>query len=256
MTTWRPLAHAAALLALATAALSIRAADADPDADLVAALAARADVRAHAQACEAMAGDASWYFKWGEYFWESGNMAAFHEADAIAASRPVAAHGELDSRVDAAAARLARLRKATSLVSLGASDATSCRDLARQMFDYPGKHDLLGPGVYDRIEKLYERRQGGAEAVRREVQHEDMVNGCAKQMINKGMRDFAPVHGLCVCTIAAIETSTTPSELDAFVAQSAGTNVKSAAAGMLKQPWMEQALPKMKTCAAAAAAAH
>ncbi len=203
-----------------------------------------------------MAGDVAWYFKWGAYFWESGNIAAFHEADAIAASRPAAARQELGSHVDDAAARLARLRKATSLVSLGASDAASCRELARQMFDHASGHDLLGPGVYDRVEKRYETRQGGADAVRREVQHEDMVNGCANQMVNKGQRDFAPVHGLCVCTIAAIESSTTQSELDAFVAQSAGTNVKGAVADMLQQPWMQQALPKMKACAAAAAAAH
>lgn len=251
MTVPRPLVRACALLALAALMLHCQAEDVDADADVVKALAVRAEVRAHTHACEEIAGDVAWRFKWEEYFWEGGNLAAFREADAIAASRSMGERANLDSRVADAADRLGRARKATSLISLGASDPASCRDLRRQFSDYAHRHDLLGPGVFAHLEGRYEVRQGGAEAVRREVQHEDMIIGCAMKNLNAGRHDFESVHGQCACVIGAITTSATPAQLDSYVAgASAALPGKEAAAQMLKQPWIEQAMPKLKACSA------
>lgn len=260
MRAFRSLVGASALLLLTAALLPAGAANVAAEADIVTALAVRAEVRDHTLACEQIAGDVAWRFKWEEYFWEGSNLAAFRVADAIVASQSSSERKKLDSIVDDAATRLGRSRKAASLVSHGGSDAASCRELRRQFADYPHRHDLLGPGVFQHLERLYEQRQGSTEMVRREVQHEDMVIGCAMKNLNSGRHDFESVHGLCVCTMGAIITSATPAELDAYLDSASAAYLDSAmrednaaAAEMLKQqPWIQQAMPKLKACIATA----
>ena len=136
------------------------------------------------------------------------------------------------------------------LGALGGADAAGCRELVGQISDYEHRHDLLGPGVFQRLDAAYAARQGGAEAVRREVQHEDMVIGCTKSQLRVGKHDFEPLHGFCACTIDAMTSSATPAEMDAYIAsQSAPNRDKAQAmADLLKQPWMQNAIPKIKAC--------
>jgi hypothetical protein len=238
----------AARLALAMAALPATASDGD--ADVVAALGARAEVRAHAHACADTADPAAWQFPWAEYFWEGGNLAAFHAADAIVGALPPAERQAMQGRIDADAARRGLSRKAVSVISLGGADAAGCRELVGQISDYEHRHDLLGSGVFQRLEAAYAASRGGAEAVRREVQHEDMVIGCTKSQLRAGRHDFEPLHGFCACTIAAMTSSATPAEVDAYIASQGRPNrdKAQAMADLLKQPWMQNAIPKIKAC--------
>jgi hypothetical protein len=248
MKTTRSLLPVAVRLALTLAALPASASDGH--ADVVAALATRAEVRAHMRACEDAAGQAAWQFRWAEYFWEGGNLAAFHEADAAVGASAPGERQALQDRIDADAARRGLARKAVSVISLGGADAAGCRELVGQISDHEHRHDLLGPGVFQRLDAAYAARQGSAEAVRREVQHEDMVIGCTKSQLRVGKHDFEPLHGFCACTIDAMTSSATPAEMDAYIAsQSAPNRDKAQAmADLLKQPWMQNAIPKVKAC--------
>ena len=254
MTMVRWVLRAASWLALIATALPAFAAPPEPgvDADIVAALGVRADVRSHSQACREQAPAQAWEFQWAEYFWESRNLAAFHAADAIVAGLPAEERADRQRRIDSSAFHIGLARKAVSAISLGGSDASGCRELARQIWDYAHGRDLLGDGVFQRLEAVYTARQGGAEAVRREVQHEDMIIGCSKNLLRAGTHDFEPLHATCACMIGAMTSSASPDELDAYVQSQSkpGGDKPAAMAALMKQPWMQQAIPKIRACPA------
>jgi hypothetical protein len=255
MSAARPSARRAALLALAAwVGSTLAAPPADAEADVVAALGMRADTRAHAQSCETAAGPVAWQYRWAEYFWESRNLEAFHAADAAVDALPPAQRQALQERIDADASRRGLARKATSIVSLGGSDASSCHDLGMRLTDYSGRHGAFEPGVFEHLAAAYAARQGGPDAVRRELQQQDMVIGCAKSQLKVGKHEFEPLLAFCKCTISAIATSATPAELDAYVASVAQAPADKSAvvASLQKQAWWtDKAVPRVKACGTA-----
>jgi hypothetical protein len=247
-----PCRSIAALLAVAAAIGTAWAATpGEADADVVAALGMRADVRAHARACEEAAGTLAWQYSWAEYFWESHNLEAFHAADTLFDALPPAAHQAMQARIDSDAQQRGLARRATSIISLGGSDAAACHDLATRLATHENRHDSFGPGVFEHLAAAYAQRQGGPDAVRREVQQQDMVIGCAKSQLNAGKHEFEPLLGSCKCLISAITSSATPAELDAYVKSVADASADKAAiaANLQKQAWWTQkAIPKVKAC--------
>jgi len=238
------------LAMLVAAAPTLAAAqDAAARSDVVTALGTRAEVRSHARVCEEQAGAEGWQFRWAEYFWEGGNFAALREAELFVASLSAEERRSLESSVDAFASRKGAARKATSAISLGGADAPACRTLAEQI-SYEHRHDLLGEAVVQRLEAAYAARRGGAEVVRREVQREDMVIGCTKSQLRQGRHDFEPVRAVCRCIIEAMVSSATPAEIDTYI-QSLSLRAQDQAAAreqLMKQRWMQTAIPKIQTC--------
>ena len=242
------LAASFAFVASTTPALALQL-DSRPEEDAVAALSVRAYVRAEAQGCEQQSPGDAWLLRAVEYFWESDYLAAFRAADALVAAMPTARRDSVESRIEASTSR-----SAIGTFSPGIAGASGCRDLFGRLADNQHRHDLLGGGVSERLEAIYAARRGGAESVRREVQREDLVVGCTKSALRSGKHDFDATHGFCSCTVDAVAAAATPAEMDAYVAaqSSSAQDNGAAVAAVLRQPWMQQAIPKIKACLPAA----
>jgi hypothetical protein len=242
---------AAALVALIISAPG-RGSAAEPDtrADVTAALGMRAEVRAHALACEQQTGSYGWLFRWSEHFWEGGNLGALRYADQYAASLTPDDRRTLQDGVDAFAARARAAREATDRATPGADALSGCEDLLRQLQGHEHRQDLLGRDVAQRLANAYATARGGAEAARIDQRHEDMVIGCMKNALKQGQRDIAVTRSTCECVITAVESAATPADIDAYNAATAGPGGGSAAAQaqLLNQPWMQAAIPKIKAC--------
>lgn len=225
------------------------AASPDPRADVIAALGMRAEVRAQTAACEEKTGSYGWLFRWSEHFWEGGNLAALRYADHFAASLPAGDRAALQGAVDTFAAHARTTRETGQPASPGAGDLSGCEDLLSRLQDHEHRHELLGSDVEQRLAAAYAAERGGREAVRTEERHEDMVIGCMKSALKQGQRELAPARATCECVIAAVESVATPAEIDAYNAATSAPAGR-AQADVMKQPWLQAALPKMQACAA------
>lgn len=242
----------AALLLLALASTSSSAADdAILRTDALSVLAARADARAQAQSCEAMAGDRGWTFRFDEFVWESRNLPAFGAADAWLDALPKDARADANAQVDAQAAQLGARRKTKSVMFAAASDAQACRALHDTLSDADHPHAMLDAESYRRLEAIHGTGIGGAEALRQERQGADNVAGCMKQYANKlDHPRLEPVARLCTCVRDAQFSSSTQAERDADeqFTTSHGKVDPEVIAYMRQRPWMQKAIPKMRAC--------
>lgn len=237
----------AALLLVLSCARSV-AADAASRPDIVTALGTRSDARSQAHACEATMKDAGWQFRFAEYFWEGGSLAAWREADLVVESLSAAERRTLGADIEAFADASATSRKRASLLSLGATDVPSCKAFFNRIVD--DHRDSAGPfsAATGRLEAAYASRLGGIEAVRRESRHQDLVMGCMKADLKKGARDFDKLRSRCTCTIDAFESSMTPKELDDFVRSNSQSTVAQTEETLMRQPWYKTAQPKAQAC--------
>lgn len=231
---------------------SVSALDTKPDsstADGMAALAMRFYVRSQTQACEQVSPGDAWLLKSVEYFWESDNLPAFRTADAMVAAMTPTMRKSAEDNIQASASLISASPRSDSPTSLGG--AAGCQQFFTRLTNYPNRHDLLGPGIYKRLEDVYIAQRGGHEGLGRDMQKQDLVVGCMKEAQRTGKHNFDAVHGFCSCTIDAVSSSATPAEMNEYLDSlaSSGQSRSAAIANVMSKPWFQRAVPAMKACA-------
>ncbi len=251
----RDLGRSSALLMAITLGMVVNSASAlnstpvSSTSDYIAALAMRSYVRSQTHACGQASPADAWLLNSVEYFWESDNLAAFRTADAMLAAMTGAKRKSAEDEIQANASRISTSPRSDSPTSLGG--AAGCQQFFSRLTDYQNRHDLLGQGIYKRLEDAYIAQRGGREDLRRDMQKQDLVVGCMKEAMRVGNHNFDAVHEFCSCTMDAVSSSATPAELDEYLGSlaSSGQSHSAAVANVMGKPWFQRAVPAMKACA-------